>query len=200
LHDSAITSLEPLYGLYTSIIREKIAHGNAAFQRVIGVLLTTAPHRPLCEETIANLAGAELFLVEKWVDDLSSLLYRDEHVNGVVRVRHLSISDYFIGNECPRDYRVRLAEVNRQLGITCIETMLCQLHFNICKLEDSRLANADVKDLPSRIKENISECLLYSSLYWSNHLCFAPGNLDGSGCGDLKDFLKDCARYSGLKY
>jgi hypothetical protein len=187
LHDSASTGLEPLYGLYTSIVKAKIAHGNAAFQRVIGVLLTTAPHRPLCEETIAELAGVELYLVKRWVDALSSLLYRDEHA---VHVRHLSISDYFVSNECPDDYRVRLAEVNQQLGIACLKTMLCQLRFNICELEDSRLANADVKDLPSRIKEKISECLLYSSLYWSNHLCFAPGNLDRSVCGGFKEFFE----------
>jgi hypothetical protein len=190
LHNSASTGLEPLYGLYTSILKAKIANGNAAFQWVIGVLLTTAPHRPLCEETIAELAGVELYLVKTWVDALGSLLYRDGHTNGVVRMRHLSISDYFVSNECPRDYRVRLAEANQQLGIACIKTMLCQLRFNICELEDSRLANADIEDLASRIKENISECLQYSSLYWSNHLCFAPGNFDGSACGDLKDFFE----------
>jgi len=44
------------------------------------------------------------------------------------------------------------------------------------KLEDSRLA--DIVDLPSRIKENISDALQYSSLYWSNHLCFSPDNGD----------------------
>ena len=59
-----------------------------------------------------------------------------------------------------------------------MDTMVKQLRFNICGLEDSRLPNADVKDLASRIKENISEALQYSSLYWSNHLCFTPDTGD----------------------
>jgi hypothetical protein len=190
LDGSAATGLGSLYGLYSSILKGRIVDNYGEFQRVIGVLLATASYRPLCDETIAELAGVKPNVVKKWVDDLSSLLYRDEHTNGVVRVRHLSISDYFVSNECPRDYRVLLAEVNQQLGIACIKTMLGQLRFNICELEDSRLANADVKDLPSRIKENISERLLYSSLYWPNHICFAPDNLDRSMCRGLKEFFE----------
>jgi len=61
-----------------------------------------------------------------------------------------------------------------ELGIACLEKMFEELRFNICGLEDSRLANADVKGLASRIKENISDALQYSSLYWSNHLCSTP--------------------------
>ena len=59
-----------------------------------------------------------------------------------------------------------------ELAIACLKKMVEQLRFNICKLEDSQLANKDVKDLPSRITENISNALHYSSLHWSNHLCF----------------------------
>jgi hypothetical protein len=190
LQGPARTGLEPLHALYSSVLKAQIAHRSGVFQRVIGVLLTTSPHRPLCEDTIAELAEVELYLVKRWVDALSSLLDRDETADGVVRVRHLSISDYFMSNECPSDYRVNLEEVNKQLGIACIKTMLRQLRFNICKYEDSRLSNADIQDLPSRIKTNISECLLYSSLYWSNHLCFAPDNLDGSMFGGLKEFFE----------
>jgi hypothetical protein len=67
--------------------------------------------------------------------------------------------------------------------------MIEQLRFNICKLEDSRLANADIEDLPSRIKENISDALQYSSLYWSNHVCFTPDNGDLDMWENLKEFF-----------
>jgi hypothetical protein len=96
LEDSAGTSLKSLYNLYSSILKARIVHNNAKFQRVIGVLLATAPYRPLCEETIGELAGVDLSHVKTWVDNLSSLLYRDERANGAVRVRHLSISDFFV--------------------------------------------------------------------------------------------------------
>jgi len=185
LQDSAGTGLGPLYGLYSSILRAQIVHTSiSGFQRMIGVLLVTAPHRPLGEEPIANLAGVKRNLVKKWVDDLSSLLYRD---NGGIRVRHLSISDFFLTDYC--ECRINLQEANMQMGIACLNTMVEQLRFNICKLEDSRLANADVEDLPSRIKENISDAWQYSSLYWSNHLCFTPDNGDRREWGSLKEFF-----------
>jgi hypothetical protein len=169
---SSGTGLKPLYGLYSSILKARILPGNAGFRQMIGVILTTAPHRPVCEETIAELAGVRLNLIKKWVNELSSLLYRDEAANGGIRVRHLSISDFFVSNHCA--YQVIPRNTNVELGIACLKTMVKQLRFNICRLEDSRLANAEVQDLPSRIKENISDALQYSSLYWSNHLCFTP--------------------------
>jgi len=188
LQDTEGSGLTPLYGLYSTILKARSIPKNAEFQRVIGVLLATAPHRPLCEETIAGLAGVRLNVVQKWVDNLSSLLYRDEGANRGVRVRHLSISDFFVSNRC--DYRVNLQDAHAELGVACLKTMVDQLRFNICKLEDSRLANGEVKDLQSRIKQNISDPLQYSSLFWSNHLCFTPDNGDQRVWGSLKVFFE----------
>ena len=42
VQDSDNTGLKSLYSLYSSIVKERIAPGNTEFQRVIGVLLTTA--------------------------------------------------------------------------------------------------------------------------------------------------------------
>ena len=177
LHDSAGTGLEPLYELYSSILKTRIKmHKKAEFQRVIGVLLTTSPYRALCEETIAELAEVKPNFVKKWVDALSSLLYRDEAANRGIRVRHLSVYDFFVGDCC--DYQVNLRDADVQLGIACLKVMTTQLRFNICNLEDSRVANADLKDLPSRVKQNISDALQYSCLHWLDHLCFPPANRD----------------------
>ena len=189
LQDPANAGLKSLYGLYSSILEARIVYRRAEFQRMIGVLLTTAPYRSLCEDTIAALAGIDTSIVETWVDALSSLLYRDKSVDGVIRIRHLSISDFFLSGDCPRDYRISPKGANVELGIACLNTMLGQLRFNICSLEDSRLANADITDLPSRIKQNISEPLQYSSLYWSNHLCAVRNNGDLRVLGGLEEFF-----------
>jgi len=174
LQDSSSPGLTSLYRLYSRIVRARRVQRNAEFRRMIGVLLIAAPNRPLCEETIAELAGVRPDLVKMWVEDLVPMFYRDEGASGGIRVRHLSISDFFVSDDCQLDYQVNLRNANMELGIACLDKMLEQLRFNICGLEDSRLANANVKDLASRIKENISDALQYSSLYWSNHLCFAP--------------------------
>jgi hypothetical protein len=190
LQDSAETGLESLYELYFSILKTQIVPNDAEFQRMIGVLLATSPYRPLCDETIAELAGVKPNLVKRWVDALSSLLYRDEAANRGIRVRHLSVYDFFVSDHC--DYQVNVRDADVQLGIVCLKTMVMQLRFNICKLEDSRLANADIKDLSSRVKQNVSDSLQYSCLHWLSHLCLPPINCDQRMLvlGSLKDFFE----------
>jgi hypothetical protein len=185
LQGSTGTGLESLYGLYSSILK---AHSHLrGFWRMI-VVITTAQYRPLCEESIAKLTGVKPNLVEKWVDVLSSLLYRDEGANGAIRARHLSITDFFLSDRC--EYQASLREAHAYQGIACLETMVKGLRFNICNLEDSRLANADIEDLPSRVKENVSGPLQYSCLHWSNHLC-SSANRDERQLmlGGLKNFF-----------
>jgi len=148
LQDSA-PGLTSIYRLYYSIVGAQKVDNNAEFRRVIGVLLITTPYRPLCDETLAVLAGVRANLVKKWVADLRSMLYRDEGAGGGIRVRHSSISDFFISDHCQVDYQVNLRDASVELGIICLKTMVKQLRFNICGLKDSRLANDDVKDLPS---------------------------------------------------
>ena len=190
LQDSRSPGLMSLYGLYSTIVRARRVQRNAEFRRVIGVLLITAPHRPLCEETIAELSGVRPDVVKMWVEDLGSMFYRDEEANGGIRVRHSSISDFFVGDNCQGDYQVNLQETNVTLGIACVEKMVEQLRFNICALEDSRLANSDVKGLESRIKENISDALQYSSLYWPNHLCFTLNTREERVWDKLRKFFE----------
>ena len=79
-----------------------------------------------------------------------------------------------------------------QLGIACLKAMSMQLRFNICKLEDSRLANAEIGDLPSRVTEYISDPLQYSCLHWLDHLCLPPADRDQCELvlGSLKKFFE----------
>jgi len=183
LQGSASAGSESLYSLYSSIVE---AHSEiGGFWRMIAVI-TTAQYRPLRKEPIAELAGVKPFLVETLVNDLSSLLYRDEGANGAIRVRHLSISEFFASNR--RD-DLRAAHV--QQGIACLQTMVKQLRFNICKLEDSRVANTDITDLPLLIEQNISDPLRYSSLYWSTHLRSTPDKTQQDAIlGSLKKFFE----------
>ena len=190
LQDSDATGLESLYELYSNILKAQAqsVHNNAEFQRMIGVLLASSPYRALCDETIAELAGVKPHLVKRWVDALSSLLYRDEAANRGIRVRHLSVYDFFVSAHC--DYQVNVRDENVQLGIACLKTMVTQLRFNICELEDSQLTNKDIKNLPSRVKQNISDPLQYSCLHWSSHLSLPPDNCDELVFRSLKRFFE----------
>jgi len=186
LHGSASAGSESLYSLYSNIVK---AHSRiAGFWRMIAVI-TTAQYRPLRKDAIAELAGVKPNLVEKLVDGLSSLLYRDRGANGAIRIRHLSISDFFASNRC--DYQVDLRAAHVQQGIACLQTMVKQLRFNICKLQNSMCPNTDIKDLPLRIEQNISHPLQYSSLYWSTHLRSTPDKIQQDVIlGSLKEFFE----------
>src|SRR5258706_6257500 len=190
LQGSTETGLESLYGLYSSILRAQIVDSNAEFQRMVGVLLMASPYRALCEEMIAELVGVEPYIIKTWVNALSSLLHRDEAANGGIRVWHLSVYEFFVSDRC--DFRVNIREANVQLGNDCLRVMTTQLRFNICKLEDSQLANAAVGDLLTRLKQNVSDALQYSCLYWSNHLSFPSENHDQcvKVLGSLKNFFE----------
>ena len=190
LQGSAGTGLEALYALYSSILKARIVQTKTEFQQMIGVLLMASPYRPLCDETIAELAGVKPNIVKKWVDALSSLLCRDEAANRGIRVRHLSVYDFFVSDRC--DYQVNVRDANMQLGIACLKVMTTQLRFNICKLDDSRLANAEIGDLPSRVKEYISDPLQYSCIHWLDHLYLPPANRDQCELvlGSLEEFFE----------
>ena len=190
LQDSAGTGLESLYTLYSNLLKVQIVHKTAEFQQMIGVLLTTSPYHALCDEMIAELAGVKPNLVKKWVDALSSLLYQDEVANRGIHVWHLLVYDFFVSDCC--DYQVNLQDVDMELGITCLKVMTTQLRFNICNLKDSWLANANIKDLPSRVKQNISDALQYSCLHWLDHLCLPPASPDQCALvlGSLKKFFE----------
>jgi len=186
LQGSASAGSESLYSLYSSIVK---SHSKiTGFWRMI-VIITTAQYRPLRKEPIAELAGVKPNIVETLVNGLRSLLYRDEGANGAIRVRHLSISEFFASNPC--DYQGELGAAHVQQGIACLRTMVKLLSFNICKLEDSQLANTDIKDLPLRVEQNISDPLQYSSLYWSAHLRSTPNKVQhGVILRSLKEFLE----------
>ena len=191
LQGSISAGLESPFGLYTSILKAQLVNCNTAEFWQVVVLITTAQYRPLREEAIANLARVKPNLVGKWVDDLSSLLYRDhDKGNNAIRARHLSIIEYFVSDRC--EYKANLQDAHARLGITCLETMVGQLRFNICELEDSRLANADIKGLELRIEQNIPQVLQHSCLYWSNHLSQTPNNENWQALGleSLKEFFE----------
>jgi len=70
------------------------------------------------------------------------------------------------------------------------ETQMCSWGLLSSRQWFARLANADIEYLPSRIIENISDSLQYSSLYWSNHLCSTPDNNDRRLWESLKEFFE----------
>ncbi|PVF92503.1 WD40 repeat-like protein [Serendipita vermifera] len=184
-------ALISLYDLYSSAIESRVGENKKLFQEAMRTIIAVGRYRPLCEESVAELANLNASVVKTLVDELSSLLYRDAAVNGGIRVRHLSIMDFLTGVQCPSELRIDIERANRSVGMACINAMIPGLKFNICQLESSLLANDEINDLQSRIDRNISDVLQYSSIYWSNHICHIFDHQDPSIYGLLDAFVAD---------
>ena len=160
-----------LHKLYSTAIASRIGPRTETFRLIAGAIVAVSTYRPLCDGTLASLIGLESRIVSSWVDDLSSLLYRDASQKGGIRVRHLSVLEFLVGPTCPAEFRVDLGQANAELGVRCLGTMLKELSFNMCELETSYSPNAEIRDSEDRVERKISDALHYSCMYWSNHLC-----------------------------
>jgi len=119
--------------------------------------------------------GIETRIVKAWVDDLGSILYRDETREGAIRVRHLSMIEFLEGTSCPENLRINRKQANTELAEYCLRTMMKELKFNICELETSYLKNSEIDDLADRLRLKVSDALQYSCVHWSSHLCSDGG-------------------------
>jgi hypothetical protein len=164
-------ALSSLYALYSTAIESKVRRNTEEFRAAMEVIITVGQYRPLCDESVAQLAGLSPNVVKALVDELSSLLYRDINMNGGIRVRHLSMIDFLTGSERLPELRIKPEHANRLVGRACIGIMTDELKFNICDLESSLQLNEEIKDLNERVDQKISDTLQYSCAFWSNHIC-----------------------------
>jgi NACHT domain len=161
----------PTHNLYSMVLRSRISQPTQALHSIIQAIIAVSAHRPLPDTTLATLLSLEPQVVREWVDELSSLFYRDTSEKGGIRVRHLSILEFLQGDDCPPEFRVDLKMANSELAACCLRNMGHQLQFNICGLETSYLSNSEVLDLDDRVEQKIPDALQYSCMHWSDHLC-----------------------------
>jgi hypothetical protein len=162
--------MSSLFNLYLTVLKSKPIQDTEGLRSTIGAILAVAPFRPLREQTIARLLGIDEHVVRNRIDMLKSLFYRDESLNGGIRVRHLTVLEFLKDSACPDEYRVDMDQANMQVGCSCLKTMIKELRFNVCGLETSLIRNMDVVDLENRIQKYISDGLQYACLHWASHL------------------------------
>jgi NACHT domain len=160
-----------LYTLYSTTITTRIGSYKDTFRVVAQAIVAVAKYRPLCDDTLACLLGLKSPMVKTLIDRLSPLLYRDQNGKDGVRVHHLSVTEFLIGPSCPSEFRVDLQQANAELSVRCLTTMTKELKFNICDLETSLLANAEIQGLDKLVDKKIPDGLQYSCMHWSSHLC-----------------------------
>ncbi|KAG8775170.1 hypothetical protein FRC12_001626 [Ceratobasidium sp. 428] len=163
--------------IYTTALNEGLGEARndtKIVQLCVGAIVLTGSRRPLPDTALAVMLSKRMkpSVLSRVINRLGSVLYRDDQ--SAVRVLHQSFSDYIAEMDCPEHYRIDPVALNAELTASCLEVMLRDLRFNICKLEDSCVMNCDVIDLQTRIETNVPPELMYSCAYWTTHLVVSP--------------------------
>jgi hypothetical protein len=126
--------------------------------------------------------------VDYILDKLSSVVSIHD---GRVYIQHLSFSEFMCDpHRCPQPFYVDHDKESRKMSMTCLRLMKEGLKFNICNLETSHLANANVSDLSERIAECIRLPLLYSCRFWAAHIRDTPSDKENAALmTEIKDFI-----------
>lgn len=76
----------------------------------------------------------------------------------------------FLGNPSGSSPFSHLALAHDQLATMCLNIMLHELQFDICKFPSSFVLNQEVHDLTARAESAISSRLRYGCRYWTDHV------------------------------
>jgi NACHT domain len=130
-------------------------------------LITLRQHAPYNKRSDAAVTGL--------LHRLSSLLSNVNSSDNSLPIipLHTSFRDFLINQDKSGDFYVGARDAHHQLSHSCLNLLLDPLDglkFNICKLETSYLANADVEDLNTRVDQHIPPALLYACRFWDDHL------------------------------
>jgi hypothetical protein len=145
-------------------------------QAVMAVILLV--HTPLNIEALAAFSGVSPDGVSLVVASLSSLLASS---TSGVRVFHPSFPDFALDAFRIKDPRLCVVPTAKHglIALRCLEIMNKHLHYDICNIQDTTLANREVQNLDDALRENVSDALRYAACFWCNHLTAsgAPGSL-----------------------
>ncbi|KAJ7166158.1 quinon protein alcohol dehydrogenase-like superfamily [Mycena filopes] len=142
-------------------------------QHVLTVILMA--RTPLSPQSIADISGSELVVVDKSVSDLHSVLRSDAH--GLIRLLHPSVRDYLTNPaRCAPDNRWCIdAEAGHSyLAIECLNLLARELKYNSMKLDAAAdfgpgvynrcyIWNSPDYDGPASTE--------YACTFWIDHVC-----------------------------
>lgn len=177
LSGKAATAEASLDTLYRKVIESSASDNDdlALTKTILGIVSITARNRPLSADGLYDFLQGTGRKVSKGIlvaviNRLRSVLYEDDSKGNAIRVCHPSFLNFLEDQQRSGAYCASAEQMHAAMVEISMSLMKSKLRFNICSLGSSSIANKDVSDLPQKIKDNISESLLYSCLYWATHL------------------------------
>ncbi|KAF8741315.1 WD40 repeat-like protein, partial [Rhizoctonia solani] len=166
------SGFDGLDSLYTTVIKNALGNSVLNIQLCIGSIVTISMRQPVPFEVLGKLMERHIkpTVLERVIERLGAVFYRDPHLKEAIRVIHPSFADFVLDKDRSRSFWIDPMQRNIEISIGCVSIMVDELRFNICDLETSHLPNVGVSDLNSKIEDNVSGQLAYSCIYWIDHL------------------------------
>ena len=178
LEELASTKSLSLDHLYSISLRDALAWNDKMkelFRDVFGLILFGKEQ--MTDEVIDGILGMKKGRTSVMLSCLHALVIYQR--GKPIRLYHTSFYDYLTSTETSSEpWYIDEIESKRKIAKQCFVGMDRMLHFNMCHLESSYVANRDVVDLEERVQNYIPSSLYYICRYWSNHLRDTP-YLDG---------------------
>ena len=172
-------SLNHLYSVALHNAFDWDARMKKLFRDVFGLILFGKEQ--MRDEVIDGILGMEKGSTGRMLSCLRALVIYQR--GEPIRLYHTSFYDYLTNiNTSSEPWYIDEIESKRKIAEQCFVGMDRMLHFNMCHLESSYVANRDVVDLEERVQNYISSSLQYICCHWSNHLLDIPysGGMQGA--------------------
>ncbi|KAF9649802.1 hypothetical protein BDM02DRAFT_3094169, partial [Thelephora ganbajun] len=169
-----------LDSLYTSILKaafsEEDPEVDSKVRSTIGTVVLLV--NPLPPPAIAELIGLDPREVTLFLTLVQSLLAFDEDSSQPVKPFHKSFPDFITDPSRCTDTRFWISPkiLHLKLAMNCLRVMNDGLEQNLLSLPDYAL-NSEVKDLETRIDDQISDALRYACRSWHSHLTETEGDV-----------------------
>ncbi|KAJ7592961.1 WD40-repeat-containing domain protein [Mycena floridula] len=183
--------LDALYGF---ILQRLLPKSNSSaklehIRRIIGFLVVAQVPMNLGEVCVFLSITPRQFDAKHFLQRARSILLPgmgrvDENANPQM---HKSFVD-FITSPRAKEFQIHEPYHHGQ-ALRCALKSMQTLHFNMCNLESSYLANEEVEDLEQRVL-HIPAHVRYSCYHWSHHLLFM-GTEKVALLPELEDFMKN---------
>ena len=170
---SGRTLLDEMYTTFLKEFMQGSSEALAVFQSVMRQILWSK--EPLPISALDFLRGRfprtdDRYSVEDTLRVMASLLSGTNETCTPVRPLHASFYDFLLDENRSGEFFILQGNVHCDLAIASLSVMRTCLRFNICGLETSYVANADVEDLDKKIEKNIPKYLSYACKFWAVHL------------------------------
>jgi hypothetical protein len=162
--------------LYSYILKD--ASGSSTpFDSVDGdlrsvLIALVLAQQPLTADGLAVMARVDQDTCHECLRRISALLDYRHDSDEPVRLMHLSFSDFLLDpRRCSSlpGYMVDVARDHLRFVEYCLELMNKALRYDICRIRDPSLLNAEVTDIEGRLLEHVSESLRYACRFWVTH-------------------------------